>query len=241
MHFCTAQQVELEKPRVIVVLCIYGKWKQLFTLFSVSYSRAVNRSAVSVLSCPIVAGLGHGIYIRAPWAVFFYQTGTGRCTHTDISKLGIIYAGGGGAERAAAGPVTAAYLFRGGTVRPASLAADPAGRGHLTLRERLIAPLLPSSVTRHRPSVPEDFERNFVRVLNRIYQTIERNENRLEEQEYRDATRQEWQQVSPTSPMHPPLARVTIDLRRHDAYDALHNELSTIMPKHTKCRYLFDC
>ncbi|XP_037091004.1 neuronal acetylcholine receptor subunit alpha-7-like [Pollicipes pollicipes] len=42
----------------------------------------------------------------------------------------------------------------------------------------------------------EDFERNFVRVLNRIYQTIERNELRLEDQERREATRQEWQQVA---------------------------------------------
>ncbi|XP_043192552.1 neuronal acetylcholine receptor subunit alpha-10-like [Amphibalanus amphitrite] len=60
----------------------------------------------------------------------------------------------------------------------------PCRRGHHTTEPPTMLP----------PS--EDFERNFVRVLNRIYQTIERNETRLEEQEYRDATRQEWQQVA---------------------------------------------
>ena len=54
----------------------------------------------------------------------------------------------------------------------------------------------PTNLPGPRALVSEDFERNFVRVLNRIYQTIERNETRLEEQERRDATRQEWQQVS---------------------------------------------
>ncbi|KAK8404314.1 hypothetical protein O3P69_007554 [Scylla paramamosain] len=41
-----------------------------------------------------------------------------------------------------------------------------------------------------------DFEQQFLRVLNKVYQTIEKNEMRLAEQDRREATRVEWQQVS---------------------------------------------
>ncbi|XP_045124559.1 neuronal acetylcholine receptor subunit alpha-10-like [Portunus trituberculatus] len=41
-----------------------------------------------------------------------------------------------------------------------------------------------------------DFEQQFLRVLNKVYQTIEKNEMRLAEQDRREATRVEWQQVA---------------------------------------------
>ncbi|XP_076069704.1 neuronal acetylcholine receptor subunit alpha-10-like [Oratosquilla oratoria] len=39
-----------------------------------------------------------------------------------------------------------------------------------------------------------DFEHQFMRVLNKVYQTIEKNEMRLAEQDRKEATRVEWQQ-----------------------------------------------
>ena len=42
----------------------------------------------------------------------------------------------------------------------------------------------------------DNFERQFLRVLNKVYQTIERNEVRLAEQDRRDAIKLEWQQVA---------------------------------------------
>ncbi|XP_064098100.1 uncharacterized protein LOC135209327 [Macrobrachium nipponense] len=41
-----------------------------------------------------------------------------------------------------------------------------------------------------------EFEQHFVRVLNKVYQTIEKNEMRLGEHDRREAVRVEWQQVS---------------------------------------------
>lgn len=40
------------------------------------------------------------------------------------------------------------------------------------------------------------FERQFIKVLNKVYQTIEKNEIRLAEQDRRDTVRLEWQQVA---------------------------------------------
>ncbi|XP_064613958.1 neuronal acetylcholine receptor subunit alpha-10-like [Liolophura sinensis] len=42
----------------------------------------------------------------------------------------------------------------------------------------------------------ENFERQFMRVLQKVYQTIERNEMRLVDSDRRDAIKQEWQQVA---------------------------------------------
>jgi len=44
--------------------------------------------------------------------------------------------------------------------------------------------------------VIDNFERQFLRVLNKVYQTIERNEVRLAEQDRKDAIKLEWQQVA---------------------------------------------
>ncbi|CAG0886492.1 unnamed protein product [Cyprideis torosa] len=51
------------------------------------------------------------------------------------------------------------------------------------------------SVYRMPPSI-ENFERQFIRVLNKVYNTIERNETRLAEQDRRDTIRLEWQQLA---------------------------------------------
>ena len=40
------------------------------------------------------------------------------------------------------------------------------------------------------------FERQFMRVLNKVYLTIERNDQRLAEQDRRDAIKLEWQQMA---------------------------------------------
>ncbi|XP_064647842.1 neuronal acetylcholine receptor subunit alpha-10-like isoform X2 [Lineus longissimus] len=42
----------------------------------------------------------------------------------------------------------------------------------------------------------DDFERQFLRVLQKVYQTIEKNEMRLADQDRRDAIKLEWQQVA---------------------------------------------
>ncbi|XP_069175739.1 neuronal acetylcholine receptor subunit alpha-10 [Procambarus clarkii] len=42
----------------------------------------------------------------------------------------------------------------------------------------------------------DTFERHFIRVLNKVYQTIEKNEIRLAEQDRRDTIKLEWQQVA---------------------------------------------
>ena len=42
----------------------------------------------------------------------------------------------------------------------------------------------------------EVFESQFSRVLQKVYQTIERNEMRVLEQDKRDAIKLEWQQVA---------------------------------------------
>lgn len=42
----------------------------------------------------------------------------------------------------------------------------------------------------------EEFERHFLRVLNKVYETIERHEARLADQERQENIRSEWQQVS---------------------------------------------
>ena len=42
----------------------------------------------------------------------------------------------------------------------------------------------------------DNFERQFMRVLQKVYQTIEKNEMRLAEQDRRDIIKLEWQQVA---------------------------------------------
>ena len=42
----------------------------------------------------------------------------------------------------------------------------------------------------------ENFEAQFTRLLQKVYQTIDRNEMRLADQDKRDAIRVEWQQVA---------------------------------------------
>ncbi|GAB1597993.1 neuronal acetylcholine receptor subunit alpha-10 isoform X2 [Argonauta hians] len=54
---------------------------------------------------------------------------------------------------------------------------------------------LPSRLTSPAHS-SDDFERQFKRVLTKVYQTIERNEIRLAEQDRRDVIKLEWQQVA---------------------------------------------
>ena len=46
------------------------------------------------------------------------------------------------------------------------------------------------------PPAADNFERQFLKVLHKVYQTIEKNEMRLAEQDRRDAIRLEWQQVA---------------------------------------------
>jgi ferritin-like metal-binding protein YciE len=45
-------------------------------------------------------------------------------------------------------------------------------------------------------SIADSFEAQFLRVLNKVNHTIERNELRLAEQEHRDVTEREWKQVA---------------------------------------------
>ena len=45
-------------------------------------------------------------------------------------------------------------------------------------------------------AVSDNFEQQFLRVLNRINQTIEMNEIRLAEEDRRDVIKYEWQQVA---------------------------------------------
>ncbi|KAK3603140.1 hypothetical protein CHS0354_042963, partial [Potamilus streckersoni] len=47
-----------------------------------------------------------------------------------------------------------------------------------------------------RTNSSEAFEQDFMRVLNKVSNTIEKNETRLAEQEYRDIVRLQWQQVA---------------------------------------------
>ena len=56
-------------------------------------------------------------------------------------------------------------------------------------------PMSGSSGVNPSPSSSE-FERQFMRVLQKVYQTIEKNEMRLAEQDRRDAIKVEWQQVA---------------------------------------------
>lgn len=45
-------------------------------------------------------------------------------------------------------------------------------------------------------AVVENFEQQFMRVLQKVYQTIEQNEIRLADQDRREAIKIEWQQVA---------------------------------------------
>ncbi|XP_064614604.1 neuronal acetylcholine receptor subunit alpha-10-like [Liolophura sinensis] len=46
------------------------------------------------------------------------------------------------------------------------------------------------------PGGVDSYEKQFIRVMHKVYQTIERNEMRLVEQDRRDAIKQEWQQLA---------------------------------------------
>ncbi|KAG7175595.1 putative nicotinic acetylcholine receptor alpha 10-like [Homarus americanus] len=89
------------------------------------------------------------------------------------------------------------------------------GPSHLEMSDRLLDPevkcenggIPPSRLTggvhsQHSTSCPaahpclDTFERHFIRVLNKVYQTIEKNEIRLAEQDRRDTIKLEWQQVA---------------------------------------------
>ena len=57
----------------------------------------------------------------------------------------------------------------------------------------------PSATNRspiNSPAGMDDFERQFMRVLQKVYITIEKNEQRLADQDRRDAIKLEWQQVA---------------------------------------------
>nr|XP_045625496.1 neuronal acetylcholine receptor subunit alpha-10-like [Procambarus clarkii] len=57
---------------------------------------------------------------------------------------------------------------------------------------------LPTTTAMH----PSDFEHQFIRVLNKVYQTIEKNEMRLAEQDRKETTRVEWQQDGTSMASH---------------------------------------
>lgn len=72
---------------------------------------------------------------------------------------------------------------------------DTSGGGVLSPRfSRLRS--LQSRLSSPTHSSSDDFERQFKRVLTKVYQTIERNEIRLAEQDRRDVIKLEWQQVA---------------------------------------------
>ena len=54
----------------------------------------------------------------------------------------------------------------------------------------------PSASATSPPGSADNFERQFLRVLHKVYQTIEKNEMRLAEQDRRDHIRLEWQQIA---------------------------------------------
>lgn len=60
----------------------------------------------------------------------------------------------------------------------------------------------PSSTSNPCPSSgvcsqdPSNFEKQFLRTLDKVYQTIEKNEFRLEEQDRKEAIKRDWQQVA---------------------------------------------
>ena len=54
----------------------------------------------------------------------------------------------------------------------------------------------PGSAAAGSPIPVDNFERQFLRVLHKVYQTIEKNEMRLAEQDRRDQIRLEWQQIA---------------------------------------------
>ena len=46
------------------------------------------------------------------------------------------------------------------------------------------------------PTAADNCEHQFMKVLRKVYQTIERNEMRLQEQDRKDILKQEWQQLA---------------------------------------------
>ncbi|KAK3788274.1 hypothetical protein RRG08_027008 [Elysia crispata] len=61
-----------------------------------------------------------------------------------------------------------------------------------------ISPRFTRKFTPATPSTPnsDNTEKQFLRVLQKVYQTIEKNEMRLEDQDRRDAIKNEWQQLA---------------------------------------------
>ncbi len=54
----------------------------------------------------------------------------------------------------------------------------------------------PACMATSAPVPTDNFERQFLKVLHKVYQTIEKNETRLTEQDRRDQIRLEWQHVA---------------------------------------------
>ncbi|RUS71039.1 hypothetical protein EGW08_021197, partial [Elysia chlorotica] len=61
-----------------------------------------------------------------------------------------------------------------------------------------ISPRFTRKFTPATASTPssDNTEKQFLRVLQKVYQTIEKNEMRLEDQDRRDAIKNEWQQLA---------------------------------------------
>ncbi|XP_071533387.1 neuronal acetylcholine receptor subunit alpha-10-like [Panulirus ornatus] len=89
-----------------------------------------------------------------------------------------------------------------GGVPPTSSPTRNVFRSQESLRRSSLRRLAGSLHGPHAASCPashpclDTFERHFIRVLNKVYQTIEKNEIRLAEQDRRDTIKLEWQQVA---------------------------------------------
>ncbi|KAJ8314215.1 hypothetical protein KUTeg_008776 [Tegillarca granosa] len=69
-------------------------------------------------------------------------------------------------------------------------------RENITINGSIPSVFSINSQNRQQPNSSESFEQQFSKVLVKVYQTIERNEKRLADQEERDVIRTEWQQVA---------------------------------------------
>ncbi|CAL4103525.1 unnamed protein product, partial [Meganyctiphanes norvegica] len=72
----------------------------------------------------------------------------------------------------------------------------PTEEKNVKLNRRRMLNSMTSIITPTIYTSPQDSEQQFLRVLNKVYNTIEKNEMRLGEQDRREATRVEWQQVA---------------------------------------------
>ncbi|CAG0921526.1 unnamed protein product [Notodromas monacha] len=75
--------------------------------------------------------------------------------------------------------------------------SENGGTSPLRLPRRHVTSTLSTSASNlSSPDAVDCFERQFLRVLNKVYSTIEKNEVRLHEQDRRDTIKLEWQQVA---------------------------------------------